>query len=220
MNKIVPFLILLAFTINLNAQDLNGVWVSIHQKKNSKQSGMILDFNANKIGSIKSNKTGKLEVNRKQTKIKADGFKGKLLVQKRAENVLVLKGKNSSYTFKKLDSKSKIAMSKKELSSFITGQFCDEIQGIKSQFTKEQFFVDKKNKKPHNRNQFINFTHRDNGYWYIKKINGMALFVFTVGQDKIENIFQISSMSLNGLKLTQLQNSNQVRNLTEIKTCL
>jgi len=219
MKKLASLFLMFTVFSYTNAQDLAGVWVSTDKQKNDK-TGIILNFDTNVVGHIKNETSGKMTVNKKQTKIKADGIKGKLAVHQANRKSLVLKGKNSSYIFKKLDSKSKISMSKKELGRFLTDQFCDQIQGIKAQFTREQFFLDKKNKKPHKRNQFINYTQRDNGYWYIKKVKGLALLVFTTGQNQPENIFQITSMSLNGFKLNQLQNSRQVYNLTELKPCL
>ena len=202
------------------SQNLDGAWLSSSKNNGKEKSNIVLDFDTNSIASIHTNNQGKIEVNKKQTKIKADGLKGKLQVVDVSQNTLKLKGKEGSYTFKRIDSKSKIKLNKKELNRFLIDQFCDEIQGIKSQFTHEQFFLDKKAKKPHHRNQFINYTERDNGYWFIKKINGYAFLVLTTGKTESENIFQFTSLSLNGIKLNQFQNSRKVKNLTQLKTCL
>ena len=220
MKKITSLIILLAISATCIGQNLDGVWLSIAKNNSKENTNILLDFDTNYIGSIHTSKKGKIVVNKKQTKIKADGLKGKLQVSKVSQNSLQLKGKNGSYTFKRIDSKSKIKLDNKELNRFLIDQFCDEIQGIKSQFTKEQFFLDKKSNKPHQRNQFINYTERDNGYWFIKKINGYAFLVLTTGKNERENIFQLTSISLNGIKLTQLQNSRKVKNLTQVKTCL
>jgi hypothetical protein len=220
MKKIASLLIIFATFSATYAQNLDGVWVSTGKQKKTHNADILLDFDSKTIGNINSNASGKIVVNRKATKMKADGIKGKLNVQKRGKNTLILNGKNTYYILNKLNTAGKVNMTKKELGRFLTDQFCDEIQGIKAQFTKEQFFLDKKAKKAHKRNQFINYSQRDNGYWFIKKFKGYALLVFTTGQNKSENIFQIESVSLNGLKLNQLQNSAQVKNLTQIKTCL
>ncbi len=220
MKKITSLIICLASISTCFSQNLDGAWLSVAKKNSKEKTNIVLDFDTNSIGSIHTNKKGKISVNKKQTKIKADGLKGKLQVLNVSQNALQLKGKNSTYSFKRMDSKSNIKLDHKELNSFLVDQFCDEIQGIKSQFTKEQFFLDKKSKKPHRRNQFINYTNRDNGYWFIKKMNGYAFLVLTTGKNERENIFQLTSLSLNGIKLKQLQNSRSIKNLTQVKTCL
>lgn len=228
MKKTSFLLVLLIFVSNTYGQKLNGVWISNDdpirnaiQTQNRSAGGIIIDFDSNYMSTIQSDSHKNMVVNRKGTKIKVNGLKGKLKVLKVDENSIQLLGtKNTLYVFKKIDLSHKIEMNKKELSNFLINQQCDLLQGIKAQFTGEQFFLDKKSKKPHRRNQFINYSTRDNGYWYFKKIKGNAFFVFTTGQNKAENIFQIMSLNVNGLKLLPIQEDNAIKDLNTIKTCL
>ncbi len=220
-------LILLIFTINSYGQKLNGVWISnddpirnAPKKLKRSTGGIILDFESNSMSSIQSDSQKKIVVNAKENKIKVSGLKGKLKVLKADKNTIHLANKSTLYVFERLDLNHKIDMNAKELSSFLITQQCDLIQGIKAKFTDEQFFLDKKNKKPHTRNQFINFNKKENGYWYFKKIKGNAFFVFTTGRNKSENILQITGLSVNGFKLHHIQEDNNIKDLKAIKTCL
>ena len=227
-NISLTLLILLVFAINSYGQKLNGLWISNDDPIKSAQKtlnrsvgGIILDFESNYMSSLQSESHKKMIVNRKGTKIKVSGLRGKLKVLKADENSLQLIGaKNTLYAFEKIDLSHKIEMNHKDLSNFLINQQCDLIQGMKAQFTAEQFFLDKKSKKAHKRNQFINYSNKDNGYWYFKKIKANAFFVFTTGQNQPENIFQIVSLSVNGFKLHPIQEDNTIKDLKAIKTCL
>lgn len=107
-----------------------------------------------------------------------------------------------------------------DVSHFLLNQHCGVIQDLTAEFTREQFFIDKKYKKPNKRFQVINYSERDNGYWYLKNIEGHALFVFTTEQNKTENIFQIISLDLKGFKLNQLYSDDHISDLKFMKTCL
>lgn len=228
MKKLILILIFLGGISFANSQELSGVWLSNDNPlQNSSRptetiaSKIILDFEANIMGSINADKKRKVTSNRKKTKFKIQGVKGKLKIENYSQNEMVLKGsKNTSYIFKKLDLTHKLDMSEKELRDFLVDQQCDLIQGIEGQFTKEQFFLDKKTKRPLERYQFINFSERSNGYWTIKNIRGNAFFIFEAGQNETEGIFQITSVKVNGFKLLPLQENNPMKSLTSIKTCL
>jgi hypothetical protein len=208
-------------------QELNGIWLSDDGPsknlvvKDKKSGATFLDFDKNQLGNIATFNTSSLNLNRKKTKIKASGVKGKLKVQSLHDGLLILKGsKGATYTFKKLDLSPKINSSINELSDFLINQQCDLIQGIEGQFTSERFFKDKASKNYHKKNQYINFSGRDNGYWYFKKLRGNAFFVLTTGQNNSENIFQVLKLNVNGFKLLQLQDDGNIKNLNSLKTCL
>lgn len=141
-------------------------------------------------------------------------------MHKSSKDVLVLTNKNNRYTFKKLNSSNKLKLNITDVSNFLLNQHCGVIQNITAEFTEEQFFIDKKYKRPRKRFQVINYNKRDNGYWYIKMIEGYAMFVFTTEQNSAENIFQIISLDLKGFKLNQLFSDDHIKNLKLIKTCL
>lgn len=223
------FILMFLCTIGIvNSQELSGIWISNDYPlqngsniRNSIDGKTILDFDAYEIGFINSDRNSTIASNRKNTRLKIKGVRGKLKIEHIGQNKMVLKGsKNRTYVFDKLVLSHKLNMGEKELSDFLVDQQCDLIQGIQGKFTKEQFFLDKKAKKAHRRNQFINFSQRVNGYWYMKTIKGNTFFIFDSGQNKTEDIFQILSMKVNGFKLLPLQEDNSMKGLTWLKTCL
>ena len=227
MKNLIAILIAILSIGNIYSQKLEGVWISIDDpvpsgsKYQRSKGGIIIDFDKGYTITTASVSNKKISVNKKGTKIKAKGGLGKLKVIKSTQNSIhALSSKNILYVFEKVDLNTKFQLSKKEVSTFLVKQQCELIQGIKGQFTTELFFLDKKSKQPIHRNQFINYTTRDNGYWYLKKIRNSLLFVLTTGKDKTENIFQITGLDLKGIKLKQLQEDHEIRNLNEIKTCL
>lgn len=228
MKKAILIFVFFVSIFLVKGQEINGLWVSnsdVLQNKNATTNGVegkiLMDLGINQIEYINADTKIEIISNRKKTKLKIRGVKGKFKIQKIGQNKLVLMtSKNTSYTFDKLDLTHKLNMSKKELGDFLIKQQCDLIEGIKGQFTKEQFFLDKKAKKPTSRYQFINFSERDNGYWYIKTIKGNAFLVFNMAQKEKENIFQILAVKVNGFKLLPLQEQNSLSSLTWIKACL
>jgi len=228
MKKATFILVFLASSLVVKGQGMNGLWMSNkdilqneNATKNSIEGKILLDLDTNKIGHINADAKLEISSNRKKTKLKIKGVKGKFKIQKPNQNKLVLKAyNNTNYVFEKLDLRHKLNMSQKELREFLIKQQCDLIQGIKGQFTNEQFFLDKKAKKPIIRYQFINFSERDNGYWYIKTIKGNSFLVFNTAQKEKENIFQIIEVKVNGFKLLPLQKQNSLSDLTFIKACL
>jgi hypothetical protein len=228
MKKVIIIFIFLIGSMLVRAQEMNDLWISnstILQNGNTTKNGVegkiLMDLGINKIEYINADTKIDISSNRKKTKLKIRGVKGKFRIQKQGQNKLVLiTSKNSSHVFERLDLTHKLNMSKKELSDFLIKQQCDLVGEIKGQFTKEQFFLDKKAKKPTSRYQFINFSERDNGYWYIKTIKGNAFLIFNTAQKEKENIFQIIEVKVNGFKLLPLQEQNSLSDLTWIKACL
>lgn len=229
MKKALLFIFIVVTFINLNGQELNGIWVSNDNLSNTKAKSLIsqdgvsiIDFDKNSMTSINNRSHNKtIVLNKKETKIKINGLKGKFKVHKPNKEALVLTGKNNTrYTFKKLDSTYEFDLSTKEISSFLLSQQCGLIQGIQVEFKNEQFFIDNQSNAPKNRFQVINYSKRDNGYWYIKKMNKFAVLVFTTEQNKTENIFQITYLDLKGFQINQLYSDNQIKNLKLMKTCL
>lgn len=228
MQKATFILLFLVSSLLVKGQEMNGLWMSDsdilqneNTTKNRVKGKILLDLDTNKIGYINAENTTEISHNRKKTKLKIKGVKGKFKIKKSGQNKLVLiTSRNTSHIFEKLDLTHKLNMSQKELSDFLVKQQCDLIGGIKGQFTKEQFFLDKKAKKSTSRYQFINFSERDNGYWYIKTIKGNAFLVFNTAQKEKENVFQILEVKVNGFKLLPLQEQNSLSSLTWIKACL
>ena len=227
MKNPIAILIAILSISNIYSQKLEGVWITTDDPISSgfnyqrSKGGIIIDFDKGYTSTTSSVSNKKISVNKKGTKIKAKGGLGKLKVIKSTQNSIHALGSgNMLYVFEKLNLNTKLQLSKKEISTFLVKQQCELIQGIKGQFTTELFFLDKKSKQPIHRNQFINYTTRDNGYWYLKKIRNSLLFVLTTGKDKTENIFQITGLDLKGIKLKQVQRDHEIRNLNEIKTCL
>ena len=189
-----PLLIFILVTfINLNSQELNGVWILNDNLSNtkakspiSKDGVSIIDFDKNSMTAINNRFHKKTVVlNKKETKIKMNGLKGKFKVHKPNKNAFVLTSKNNTrYTFKKADESYEFDLSTDEISSFLLSQQFGLIEGIQVEFKNEQFFIDKKSDATLNRFQVINYSKRDNGYWYIKKIKKFAFFVFTTEQNK------------------------------------
>ncbi|WP_396637502.1 hypothetical protein [Maribacter sp. R77961] len=210
------------------AQEPEGVWLSNDNPwQNSANLSKtipgktVVDFDRSSIGNINKENKNRFTINRKRTKFKIQGVKGKLKIESVDKNEIVLKGsKNTKYTFEKLDLTHKLEMGEKELQDFLVEQQCDLIQGIQGQFTKEQYYLDKKTKKPRGRYQFINFSERSNGHWAIKTIHGNAFLIFEAGQNQKEGVFQITAVKVNGFTLLPLQKDNPMKNLTAIKTCL
>ena len=228
MKKIYLTLTLLLVSITLTAQDLNGVWMATDNKArnlattNAHDMGVIfLDFDQRLIGNMTTISEEPISLNRKGNKIKATGIKGKLKVESHSENQLVLKGsKGVRSGFTKLDLSHTINMEPSYLKNHLINQYCGGIEGIQGKFTTERFFKDQPDAKRLQRNQFINFTDRKNGYWYFKNIRGNAFLVFTVDDSSSENIFQVLSIRLRGFDVLQLQDDNRITNVSLLETCL
>lgn len=228
MKKLFLLVVLVLETSLLTAQEPNGVWIATDANLGNlaittkHDSGVILlDFDKGFIGNMANTTSEPLTANRKKTKIKVTGIKGKLKVLSIENDQLVLKGsKGTTSVFKKLDLTHIMEIEPKELNTYLIEQHCGEIQGIQGRFTNERFYLDKTEKGKYKRKQYINFTDKTNGYWYFRKIRGNSFLVFTVDQKSPENIFQVKSLSLKGFNLVQLQNTSSISNLSLLKTCL
>ena len=182
---------------------------------------LILDFDALAMGAMNTDAKSAISFNKKQTKLKVKGIKGKFKIkQQNGEKLTMSNSKNKSFIFEKMELSHKIQMGTKELRDFVLAQQCDLINGIKAQFTKEQFFLDKKDKRSKKRYQFINFSTRDNGYWYFKIIDGNAFFVLNTAQKEPENVFQVKAVKVNGIQLQPLLKTNSKKDFKWLKTCL
>jgi len=228
MKKSFFFFVVFNIGLFLNGQELSGVWLSGDNllPETSKRSldtpgKTVLNIDAKTLSNLTTNHNIKFKTNRKKTKFKIKGVKGKLVLDYASKELIVLKGAdNTKYTFQKAKTGHTIAMNERQLKDFLVEQQCDLIYGIKGKFTKEQYFVDKKAKKPVQRYQFINFNENSNGYWSIRKIDGNAILIFEAGQNQYEGIFQITKVKVNGFDLVPLLKDNPMRGLTTIKTCL
>lgn len=181
--------------------------------------GLIFDFDNLTAGHIKSDTLVKIKV--KSKKIKVIGLKLKMKFRRFAQDSIETTGiENTVYVFRKLDLSHKIHLNKKEISAFLITHEFDSIQGIKGEFSSNNFFRDLTFNVPHPKYQFVNKNWNDVGYWVVKIIRDNAFLIFTIGQTEQNNILQIISIDEKGLKLKPLQNDRWMKNLTEIKTCL
>lgn len=230
MNKVIFIFFVLAGVVDSFGQELDGVWMSYNNRIiNSKSvytrgdEGILIDFDNLSMGHIKSDTLINVMANfkNKKVKLRVEGIKGKGKLNKFGLDSLEMNsGQNTVHVFRKLDLSHKINWAKKEITDFLIKHKFDSIQGIKGEFSKGQFFRDITFDRPHTKNQFVNKNWNDYGYWFIKKINGNAFLVFTIGQTEPNNILQILSVDKNGLRLRPLQDDEWMKNLTEIKTCL
>ena len=133
MKKMTLLLLTFIATHCINAQEINGLWLSHvnslqqgYSLKNSNGGKVILDFDKNTKGYLNTEKKGKISCNGKQTKLKIKGIKGKFKVQKYNADKIVLKdSKNKSYVFERLDLSHKLQMNAKEIQDFLLTQQCD-----------------------------------------------------------------------------------------------
>lgn len=228
MTKTILLLATLVVSNLLSAQDLDGVWIATDDQvkklatSNSHFDGaVLLDFDNGLIGNMANISNEKMIINRKKTKIKAAGLKGKFKIERLGPKQLVLKGaKGVSSSFKKLDLSHKIEIDPNDLNDYLIEQHCGVIQGVQGKFTDERFFKDSNEGSKLKRNQYINFTDRKNGYWYFRNIRDNTFLVFTVDDNSTENIFQVLSLRLKGFDVLQLQNSKRVSDLNLLETCL
>lgn len=228
MKRLVFLLLILITHHGIHGQKINGLWLSHvnslekeYPSIDGNEGKIIVDFDQNTIGYLNTDKKSKISSNKKQTKLKIKGVKGKLRIQKQSKDKIVLKdSKNISYIFERLDLSHKLQINAKEIRDFVLTQQCDLVDGIKGKFTKEQFFIDKKAKKPHTRYQFINFSQRDNGYWYVKTIKKNTFFILNTAQNETENIFQVTAIKVNGITLRPLLATNSRKDFTWFKACL
>ena len=228
MKKIIFIFLVLTGIANSYGQELTGVWMSYNNRIIDKSKvytrgdeGIIIDFDNSTMGHIKSDSIVHIKINFKKSKIKAKGIKGSMKFRQFGQDSVEMNGlENSVYVFRKLDLARKIDLNKNEISEFLINTQFDSIQGIKGEFSSDQFFRDITFGRPHTKNQFVNKNWNDYGYWFVKKIEGSAFLVFTIGQTEQNNILQILSIEEKGLKLKPLQNDEWMKNLTEIKTCL
>ena len=225
---IIYFLLLISCISTIYAQDVSGIWMSynngvseISQSNRLGEDRMLVNFDKKTITNIETNSTIDFSIKLKKSRIKAKGKKGKLFFQKLGADSMVMKGaKNVQYNLEKLNLIHEIALEENDIASYLIDQQCDAVAGHRLFFTSEQFPIDKQFRQPHTKHRLINENLNTPGYWFVRKIKENAFIVFTMGTNEPENIFQITSIALNGFKLMPLQHDKKLKNVNLLKTCL
>lgn len=213
---------------NSFAQDVSGVWITYNDvelttKKNYaiRQNGLLVNFDKNTIGDIESALVMKMSINHKKSTIKADGVKGKLYYKNNGlDSMIIQDAKGKKLLLKKLDLSHTINMSKSDIVDFLVDQQCDPVQGKPIVFNTNKFSAVGSTRKSNTKKQLINVDSRKYGYWFIHKLNNNAFIVFALGENQPEYIYQIRSITLNGLKLHPIKENVDLKDLELLRTCL
>jgi hypothetical protein len=192
---------------------------NMSEKTNSffaNETGVLLNFDNNTLSSFDSRSAEIIKVNEKKGRIKIKGRKGKLKYERLTEDSkTVTESKKSSYILKRLDLTNKIEIDELEMSNFLVDQQCSPIKGLDISFLSDKYSIN--NTYLH---KLIHENKSEVGYWFIKKYKENAFIVFNVGMNKPTNIFQIATFSLNGFRLIPLQIENDLKSVTQLRTCL
>lgn len=135
------------------------------------------------------------------------------------DSVEIDMGENVMHVFRKLDISHKIKPTKERITRIIGQKCIDSVQGYKMDFTLEQYYRDKVLELPHRKNNLWNHNREDFGFWIVDKYLDNAFLMFSIGQTERKNIFQIISVSRNGIELEHLQEDGILNNLQVLNGC-
>ncbi|TVZ17280.1 hypothetical protein [Maribacter sp. MAR_2009_72] len=132
----------------------------------------------------------------------------------------VLGSKNTKYILKQLDLSHPIDWNENDIMDFIIDQQCNPVYGVDLKFINQPY-----HDGGHVNSKGVNYSllNQDNGntgYWFVRKIESNAFIVLNLGKKEPESIFQITSITLNGLKFQPIQEYKELQNLRLITTCL
>ncbi|MEL7122586.1 MAG: hypothetical protein AAFO07_24280, partial [Bacteroidota bacterium] len=186
------------------------------------REGFFIDFDRNRFGMLGADSTAQVEIDFEKRILKAIHHENLIMPFStlNKDSVEIDMGENVMHVFRKLDLNLKTERTKEEITEYLEERCIDSIQGYKLKFTSEQFFREKIFEKPHRKNNLWNENWEDAGFWFVDKYNDQAFLIFSIGQTERKNIFQIISISENGIELKHLQEDGILKNVRKIKTCL
>lgn len=228
MRQILGLLVFIMTLTTTSAQEIRGTWLVDHggfadniSPKIIGSSRMMIDFDTKLISDFDTKEAYPILIKSKKGRIKAKGKKGKLMYMKTTHNTILVQGpSNTKYNLKKLEFLHGIDWSKEDIEDFIIEQQCNTTNGLALKFMNQPYSpVGGSN---FNRDYFSlsNKSTGRTGYWFVRKIEGNAFIVIMLGDNEPESIFQITSITLNGLKLQPVLEYKQLKDLKLITTCL
>ncbi|MDO1514109.1 hypothetical protein Q2T41_15720 [Maribacter confluentis] len=135
-------------------------------------------------------------------------------------NTLEVQGsKNTKFTLKQLDLSHPIGWNENDITDIIIDQQCNPVYGVDLKFINQPY-----DDGGHVNSKGVNYSllnqdKENTGYWFVRKIEGNAFIVLNLEEKEPVSIFQITSITLNGLKLLPMQEYKELQNLRLITTC-
>ena len=230
MKKYILTITLLAL-FTCRAQEPKGVWLDYNPREFIHDSilaitigteGFFIDFDENRFGMLGADSTVKVQIDYSKRILKALYHEEMEIPFStiNEDSVEVDMGENVMHVFRKLDLSHRIKMTKEEITQYLSQNCFDTIQGNKLEFTREQYYADIYLNRSHRKNNLWNHTWDDFGFWGVDKYKDNAFLVFSIGQIQRKNIFQIISISDDGIVLKHLQDDGILKNVRKLKTCL
>ena len=128
--------------------------------------------------------------------------------------------------FRPLDLSHKLDISESELADFLINSKFKPLSSIEFDFTNQPDYYEKISNKPKTKKRFLNSSRDNPSYWFLKEIKGNYFLIVSL-DIMSENIYQIISISDNGIILKPLQEDYPLTGLLglktgilELKTCL
>ena len=230
MKKILLLILFLAGLTTCSGQVLNGVWMSYNNRRidpNKGASGLgmvglILDFQKLELGHYLKDTVIGIEPNFRKHKIKTEIGRGKLRFKAFGQDSLVMdfgKEGNMATVFRPLDLSHKLNISEDEITDFLINSKLKSLKEFELAFTNELEHFESITDKPRTKKRNLNSFTGQFSYWFLKEIKQNYLLIFSIDINSV-NIYQIITMSDNGVVLKSLQEDYPLTGLLGIKTGL
>ncbi|WP_339876355.1 hypothetical protein [Olleya marilimosa] len=226
MKKVLQLIFIVIGLTSCKAQEVDGIWMSIddrvideHHSFSSGMWGMIIDFDKSEIKAVLSDSTYKFEKRHKEIKIvhNIDYIVYPYEVFKK-DSIEIEIVKNTITVFKRLNFDYPLESTKSEIVNFLTDNCVRKFgDSIEVKFSKNYHPLDK-NKELRMTETIWNNSRPLVGNWSIGEINKNFFIFISIDDTTEENIYQITSISGNTLKLKPIKENYY--ELTELKTCL
>lgn len=230
LRKTLQFIFILFGLTTCQAQEVDGIWMSyknyiidINSMYTSGDEGVIIDFNKQTFGTIRTDSIIPIKLDFKHSKLylKNDTLNVDFKIYAK-DSVEIDFGTNMMHVFRPLNLNHKLPVDKSQICDFLINNDFDKInRSIDFDFSNKIFFRDEISGTPNHRNALINKSWNEEGYWYIKEIEQNYFLIFTLDQISGQNIYQILSINECKMELVQIQEPEfgNVK-ITELKICL
>ncbi|MCF6214141.1 MAG: hypothetical protein L3J45_08975 [Flavobacteriaceae bacterium] len=209
-------LILLVFFTSCNNQKVHGVWMSYDDRLDSYSNpilrgvdGFVIDFDKSVATNAESDTLVKLNINFEKMTIEkvADTSKRKFNITKKTLNKIVI-GDDTLTVFHRLNLNHKLELNYNQIIDYlIKKDFQNTMDSLELNFSDKFYRFDKQKRIRVLENIWKETVRHTNssGYWYIKEINKNFFLFFTLEETLLRNVYQITAIDKEGVKLTPLQ---------------
>lgn len=188
----------------LNAQDLNGVWMSHHfvniDTSKDPEPALIhfyIDFDQRQFKVLNGTRTNNIEIYDQEIRVFKD--KSEIILEFQYLNdqtlLVTVPGYEGTLILKRLNLLLELDSGKESVLNFFKNQnFYCESKDLTLEFLDSKFFRDVEFDAPNPRNTLLNHTWEDVGNWYIEKIRNAQFLVMEYDQISPICIYQITKV--------------------------